>query len=402
MRIFRLAGEGLRALGANKLRTFFMMAGIIVGVASLTVVICAGQGTRDKVMALVARHGLDTLMIRPEESGGRGGDRSLVSLVEDDAQAIETSVGNVKQVAPVQNQRGQRIEYLGTSLSTMVFGVTPAWADVRRFDAVSGEFITNEDLSLSKRVCLLGQTVKNTLFGDADPLGQTIRVGNDSFTIKGVLIRKGASASGKDRDDRIVIPLTTASKRLFGRTYLDQIVVQVRDVGDIHRVAEETRALLRNRHGIRAGVEDDFSIREPEELIETASGTSTTLIVLLVAISAISMLVGGVVIMNLMLMSVSERTKEIGLRRAVGARKLDIAMQFIVETLLIAFTAELAGIVLGMGIATALSVAQVMPIKITWQPFILATLFCGVIALAFGFYPAKKAARTEPVRALRG
>ncbi|MFP3904278.1 MAG: ABC transporter permease [Armatimonadota bacterium] len=402
MRVLRIAREGLRALGANKLRTFFMMAGIIIGVASLTVVICAGQGTREQVMVLVARHGLDTLMIRPEESGGLGGDRSLVSLSEEDAQAIETSVGNVKQVAPVQNQRGQKIEYLGTSLTTMVFGVTPAWADVRRFGAGSGEFITDEELSLSKRVCLLGQTVKNTLFGDADPLGQTIRVGNDLFTIKGVLIRKGASASGKDRDDRIVIPLTTASKRLFGRTYLDQIVVQVRDVGNIHKAAEETRALLRDRHGIRAGVEDDFSIREPEELIKTASGISTTLIVLLMAISAISMLVGGVVIMNLMLMSVSERTKEIGLRRAVGARKLDITMQFVIETLLVVFIAELAGIVLGMGIATALSVAQMMPIKISWQPFILATLFCGVIALTFGFYPAKKAARTEPVRALRG
>ena len=317
----RITREALAALAINRQRSGLMMLGILIGVASLTVVIVIGQGTQAQVMSLVARHGLDTLMIRPGSAqidSGLASDRSQVSLTEDDAWAIEASVDNVAQVVPVLHQRGLAVKYGDQSQTTSVFGVTPAWGQVRRFGATEGEFISVDDMQQIRRVCLLGQTVKDTLFGDADPIGQTVRIGNVSFTIKGVLSKKGASARGSDRDNRIVVPFSTAAKRLLARTYLDQIVVQVRDTGHIAQTAGAIRALLRERHGLRPDVAGDFSIREPKALIDAASGAATTLNKLLVAVSAVSLLAGGIVIMNIMLIAVSERTAEIGLRRALG------------------------------------------------------------------------------------
>lgn len=404
LRPLRIAREALATIAGNRLRFLMMIAAIFIGIASLTVVICISQGTKQRVMMLVSRHGLDALMIRPgsgKESGTPGGDRSIVSLSEADALAIETSVRNVLRVAPVQNQRGLEVKYAEKSITTMVFGVTPAWAEVRRFGAAEGEFISGEDMMLSSRVCLLGRTVKKSLFGDADPVGQTIRIRNVAFIVKGVLVEKGASASGKDRDDRIVIPLTAASKRLFARTYLNQIVIQVRDVRAIHSTADDIRTLLRERHGLRSGAVDDFAIREPKELIDVASGTSTTLTALLLAMAGIAMLVGGIVIMNIMLISVSERRAEIGLRRAVGARKRDITGQMLIECLSVALAGGLLGVLFGVGVTTVLSLAGIAASRVGWLPFAVSVVCCSAIAVVFGIYPAKKAASIDPIAALR-
>jgi len=400
----RIAREALATIAGNKLRFFMMITAIFIGIASLTVVICISQGTKQRVMMLVSRHGLDALMIRPgsgKKAGAPGGDRSIVSLSEDDARAIEASVRNVLRVAPVQNQRGMDVKYKERSIATTVFGVTTAWAEVRGFGAAEGAFISAEDMMLSSRVCLLGRTARESLFGDADPVGQTIRIRNVAFIVKGVLVEKGASASGKDRDDRIVIPLSTASKRLFAQTYLNQIVVQARDVRAIQETAKDIRALLRERHGLRPGAIDDFSIREPKELADMASGTSATLTALLLAMAGISMLVGGLVIMNIMLISVSERRAEIGLRRAVGARKRDITRQMLIECLSVALAGGLLGVLFGVGITTVLSLAGIAASKAGWLPFAVSVVCCSAIAIAFGIYPAKKAASIDPIAALR-
>ncbi len=381
-----------------------MIAAIFIGIASLTVVICISQGTKQRVMMLVSRHGLDALMIRPgsgKKTSAPSGDRSIVSLLQDDARAIEASVQNVLRVAPVQNQRGMDVKYKEKLIATTVFGVTPAWAEVRGFGASEGAFISAEDMMLNSRVCLLGRTAKKSLFGDADPLGQTIRIRNVAFIVKGVLIEKGASVSGKDRDDRIVIPLSTASKRLFAQAYLNQIVVQARDVRVIHKTAKDIQTLLRKRHGLRPGVIDDFSIREPKELADMASGTSATLTALLLAMAGISMLVGGLVIMNIMLISVSERRAEIGLRRAVGARKRDITSQMLIECLSVSLAGGLLGVLFGVGITTVLSLAGIAAGKAGWLPFAVSVVCCSAIAIAFGIYPAKKAASINPIAALQ-
>ena len=247
-RSLRIARESLAAIAGNRLRFFMMTAAIFIGISSLTVVICISLGTRQRVMMLVSRHGLDTLMIRPgtgKKTGAPGGDRSIVSLSLDDAHAIEASVRNVLRVAPVQNQRRVEVKYADRSSASTVFGVTPDWAEVRSFGASEGDFISAEDLVLSNRVCLLGRTVKKTLFGNNNPIGQTIRIKSVPFTVKGVLVEKGASASGTDRDDRIIIPLSTASKRLFAQTYLNQIVVQAQDVLVVHETVKDIQTMLR-------------------------------------------------------------------------------------------------------------------------------------------------------------
>ncbi|MEW5945801.1 MAG: ABC transporter permease [bacterium] len=404
-RILRIAREAMCTVAGNRIRFLMMVTAIFIGVTSLTMVICFTEGTRQHVMELVARHGLDTLMIRPgsgkDSTDARGLDRSIVSLSKDDALAIETSVPNVLRVAPIQNQRGVDMKYGEKSTTAEVFGVTPDWAVVRDFGPSEGMFISEDDMMQYGRVCLLGRTVKRTLFGDVDPIGRTVQIRNIPFIVKGVLIEKGVSASGKDRDDRIVIPLSTASKRLFAQDYLNQIVVQVRDVRTIHETAKEIEALLRQKHGLGPDDVADFSIREPTELADMASGTSATLASLLLAMAGISMLVGGIVIMNVMLISISERRTEIGLRRAMGARKPDIMVQILIECLSVTMAGGILGVLFGAGITTYLSFAGIMASRVGWLPFAISVLSCTVIAVVFGTYPAKKAAAIDPTAAMR-
>jgi putative ABC transport system permease protein len=239
------------------------------------------------------------------------------------------------------------------------------------------------------------------LFGEANPVGQTVRIGSEAFQVKGVFEEAGVTPGGDDWDDRVVIPFTTSSKRLFGRLYLEQIVIQVRDPRKLPQTAERIRQLLRERHQIRAGAEDDFFVREPEDVKEAALKTSSTLTTLLMAISGIALLVGGIVIMNLMLISVSQRVHEIGLRRTVGARQKDILGQFLLESLGVALVGGLLGAVVGVGIASLLAWRGVAVSQVTWTPFAIAIAACGLIAVVFGLYPARRAAQVDPVVALR-
>ena len=401
----RIFGEAWGALVAHKPRAFFMMAGVVVGIASLTAVICVAQGTKKHLMGIVAKHGLDMIMVRPggtKQVFAPGTDRNIVSLTEPDVHAIESSIRNVAQACGVQNQRGWEIQFGNNSVKTRMFGVGANWADIRRREVARGEFLSHEDLVHASKVCVIGILVKQALFGEAEAVGQDVRMGAETFRVKGVFAEVGATAEGRDADDRVVVPLTTAAKRLLGRPYLEQVVVQVRDVGALKQTAEEIRALLRERHRIAAGGEDDFFVREPEDVKEAATAQSSTLSALLLAVSGVALLVGGVVIMNIMLMSVSQRRAEIGLRRAVGARRGDIAGQFLMESLSVAVVGGLVGS--GLGVAGSWVLSRVRPdtfIEITWVPFAVAVSACGLLAVLFGLYPARKAAVVDPVVALR-
>jgi len=403
-RTLRLLRQAIVALLSNRLRSCLMMIGVVIGIASLTTVICIAQGTRAKVMDMVARQGWDLIMIR---AGGARQvfapttDRTIASLVEADAQAIEGTLGNIRYISSVQNQRGWEVIHGAISVKTRIFGVGPTWHLVRRRPVEKGEFITEGDLVNMARVAVLGFRTARLLFGDADPVGQTIRIGNDAFQVKGVFVEAGITPGGDDWDDRIVIPLTTASRRLFGRLYLEQIVIQVRDARTLPRTVDEITRLLRERHAIRPGAEDDFFARGPQDVKEAALATSSTLTTLLIALSAIALVAGGVVIMNLMLISVSQRVHEIGLRRTAGARQRDILIQFLFEALTVALAGGILGAAAGVAAAALLAWAGVATSAITWLPFAISIVACGLVAVGFGLYPARKASRVDPAVALR-
>ena len=400
----RLARDVLESLIANKARVALMMLGVVAGVAVLSAVIVTGQGARERIMGLVSKHGLDMLMVR---AGGEvqvfapRADRGLAVLVEEDARAFEAELPNVELVSVVQNQRGITVAYQDRSVTTRAFGVEDDWMEIRRWGVEEGEFISPSDLASMSRVVLLGAKVAQGLFPDGGAVGQVVRVSNDPYTVKGVFIEMGASAGGDDWDDRIVLPFSTTSRRLFARPYLEQIVIRVADARRLPNTAERVRALLRVRHGIGPGEPDDFFVREPEDVENAALETSSTLSALLLVISFVALIASGIVIMNVMLLSVAQRRTEIGLRRALGARTADITRQFLLESTFVAVGGGAAGAVLGVAAALGLSLAGMAASRVTWVPFAVALVSCAAIGIAFGLHPARQASRVDPVRTLR-
>jgi ABC-type antimicrobial peptide transport system permease subunit len=401
----RIAGDVIASLLAHKPRTFLMMLGLVVGVAVLSAVIIIGQGTQERIMGLVQMHGLDMLMVR---AGGEmqvfapQADRGLVSLVEADARAIEAEIPNIEMASVVQNQRGITVVHEDQSVTTRAFGVEPAWMEIRRWGIAEGDFISESDIGSLARVVMLGAKIAREIFPEGGSVGRIVRVAGDPYTVKGVFVEMGASAGGDDWDDRIVVPFATSSRRLFNRPYLEQIVIRVSDVRQMADTAARVRALLRVRHGIDPNENDDFFVREPEDVESAALETSTTLMALLIATSVVALIAGGLVIMNLMLIAVSQRSREIGLRRAVGARASDITRQFLLESLFIALAGGLLGTALGVAVAAALGALGVTNSRITWVPFALALGACMAIGIAFGVRPARQAARMDPAASLRG
>ena len=403
-RMARIFKESFRVMGDNKLRVFIMILGVAVGVASLTMMICVSTGAYEEVMDTVNRQGPDLLQIRPgtdKHTGLPSGSREVVSLVEEDVDAIQQHIGNILAISPVKDRKEIEVKYGDKFTLSRIFGVKPVWAQIRDFGPSKGEFISDDDVSFAARVCLIGQTVKKNLFGDADPIGQTIQIKDVPFTVNGELQWKGISAAGRDRDDRIVIPITTYTRRLLRDIYLTQIVITVADTKKVNESVEDVRALLRERHKIAPGEPDDFVMRTPQDLIDLASGASRSLINLLTGIAGFSLIVAGIVIMNIMLASVSARRNEIGIRRAVGAKREDILSQVMMECFLIAIMGGLFGTVLGYGGSLVLSSLKVAASKITLLAMAASILSCLVIALVFGIYPARKAANQSPVDALR-
>jgi putative ABC transport system permease protein len=400
----RIGRDVFASLLAHKQRAFLMMLGVAVGVAVLSAVIAIGQGTTARVMQLVETHNLDMIMVR---AGGDAqifaptADRGLSSLFPEDARAIEKEIPNIDVISGTQNKRGVNLVYEGRSAVTRLFGVEPDWADVRHRTLVSGEFVSNADMTSMARVAILGDTVAKALFPEGGAVGRTIRVENEPYVVKGVFTLVG-STSEEDFDDRIVIPMTTSARRLLNRPFLEQIVMRVKDTSLIPETAERVRALLRVRHNIGQGRPDDFFVREPQAVADAAFRTPKILFSLMAGISIVALIGGGLVIMNLMLIAVSQRTREIGLRRAIGARAGDITQQFLLESLFVALMGGVVGVALGLIVAWGLDAAGLVVSRITWVPFVAAVAACTVVGLAFGVLPARKAAHLDPAASLSG
>jgi putative ABC transport system permease protein len=406
--VLGLLRVAMRALAVNKLRSALTMLGIIIGVAAVIVMIAVGGGAQARVEEQIRSLGSNLLLIlsgTTTAGGVRMGFGSNQTISEDDAAAIPREVPQTL-AAPALRGTAQ-IVWGNQNWSTVIFGVTPEYFDVRQWELAAGRLFDATDMAGATKVCLIGQTVARQLFGGADPVGQAIRVRRVPFTVIGLLESKGQSMMGTDQDDLILMPITTARKRVLGASNLAKqrsvgtIWVKVAEGYDMKTAEEQVRALLRQRHRLQPGQDDDFSLRNLEEVAATQEASSRVLALLLAAVASVSLVVGGIGIMNIMLVSVTERTREIGLRMAVGARNRDILGQFLVEAVTLSLIGGLVGVALGM--AAAFGVAQLAGWRIVIAPqaVLLAVAFAFVIGVFFGFYPARKAARLNPVEALR-
>ncbi len=402
MKTPRIAAEGARALTGHKLRTFFMMAGTVAGIAALTVIMAVGKGTERKVMKRVAGFGPRAIMLIA--GGGKDlppPDLSVTTLELEDADAIREQVSGVEFVSPAAMKRQIPIKAGPAQTQATVFAVEPNWHDAWDWYVRDGEGIADQDLATMARVCVVGATLRRDLFGDADPIGEYVQIGAVRFRVKGILDRRGVSPMGTDFDNRVLIPLTTGLRRLFNQEHVTYIRIKVRDRRDLASITDDVRRVIHRRHHITPPREDDFRLVTPLVIGELVRGTSRTLSLLLMALAALSLLVGGVVLMNILLISVSERKREIGLRRAVGATRRDIMVQFLTESLAVTFVGMLAGCVLGVGVCLLLRRFTQVPVALSWEPVALGLAFALLVGTFFGVQPARKAARLNPVEGLR-
>ncbi|MBC8875571.1 MAG: ABC transporter permease [Planctomycetes bacterium] len=401
MRIIRIAGVGIEALAEQKFRTFLMMLGTLIGVAALTVVMAMGKGAERKIMKRVQNFGVNAIMI-PAGGGKRPGpDMSTTTLTPQDAEAIRRDVSGLRMVSPMAWNFRMNLKRDQQQYQAVVWGVEPSWHDAWRWYTASGDGITADDLATQSRVCVIGQTVKKELFGEENPIGQHIYIGRVRLQVKGVLAKRGASPMGGDFDNRVILPLTTAMRRVMNVDHLGAIRVILEDTSQLRARAEEIRQILRARHHIVPPKEEDFRIITGEAITRFATGSSRTLSILLTVLAGLSLLVGGVVLMNILLISVKRRTKEIGLRRALGATESDVFTQFLVESLTVTLLGMIAGLAVGWGACTILPRFTKMPIVISWEPVAMAAVAALVVGTFFGIQPARQAARLNPVEALR-
>jgi putative ABC transport system permease protein len=398
----------LRALRVNKLRSTLTMLGIIIGVAAVITMIGVGTGAQARVEEQIKALGSNLIMLLPgsvTSGGARMGAGSRNTLTEDDSYAIQREIQEVQAAAPQLRGTGQVVAG-NSNWSTVFYGVTPEHFEVRNWVIASGKGFDAADLAGSAKVALLGETVIRNLFGDGDPLGQVIRIRKVPFVVIGTLGRKGQSLLGQDQDDVILMPISTARNRVLGGNTAKQrtvgsVFVKVREEADMSEVEGQIRNLLRQRHRIQAGQDDDFTLRNLSEVLQAQEQSSRIMTMLLAAVASVSLLVGGIGIMNIMLVSVTERTREIGLRMAVGARGRDILMQFLVEAVTLALIGGLLGIVLGVGGSYAIGHFAEWRTELNLQAIALAVGFAAAIGIFFGFYPARKASRLLPIEALR-
>lgn len=391
------------SLLSNKMRTILTMLGIIIGVGAVIVMVSIGMGVRQNITNSIASLGSNMLIVTPG-SANKGGVRSAAGssqkLKLDDAEAIKKKIKNIDYVSPTVNSSYQ-IVYGNENWNSSVYGVTPEYLKIRSLSVTSGSFITASDINSRNRVAVIGSTVASNLFDTTNPVGKNIRIGNQPFRVIGVLESKGQSSMGNDQDDVVIIPLTTAQERLMGITYIRSINIQVSDSSKMDLVQEQVESLLRQRHRIRTGQDDDFTVRNLTSLLETVNNTTTMLTLFLGSIAAISLLVGGLSIMNIMMVSVTERTREIGIRKALGATFKDIMLQFLIEAVIIGVVGGVLGILFGVGSALLVSKVSTFTTYITVFPIVISFSFSVGIGLFFGLYPARKAARLDPIEALR-
>lgn len=404
MKTTRLIKTACRGLGRNRQRTFLMMTGIVIGITAMTIIVSASLGAQKRVMDRVKKFGFESLMVFA--GGGRELGRPVsggpvTTLTLQDAQVIQREVRAVEDMAPFNRLPDAEIKYMKRSTTAPMFGITPAWAYVWNWDAQSGDFISEIDMENRHGVCLLGPTVKNELFGSENPIGKQIRVGNVYFQVKGLMQTKGTSAAGGDMDNRVNIPLTTYLRRVANVDYLFGIKILLSPNSNVNQAADNIRAILRERHRVSAGIPDDFRVVVPEEVTEMAAKIAGTFSVFLVLVAGISLITGGVVVANIMLISVSERKNEIGLRMALGARSKDIKMQFLLEAVAVTIAGGAIGIVFGGISARSLQMVSGIPVAISWQVILLGVVLSSLVGIAAGMQPAGKAAKLQPVEAMR-
>lgn len=405
MNLFAIIGEALRALRQNRLRTGLTMLGMVIGVAAVVLMLSIGQGAQTKINQTIAAMGSNLFIVVPGATSSGGfsfGSGSIRTLTINDAHAI-AELSSISATAPVTSGTVQ-LNYAAKNWSTIVTGTTPDYFEVGSWKMESGTAFTESDLRSAARVVVIGSITAKNLFNDEDPVGKTIRITNRPFLVVGVLMAKGQSLSGRDQDDNVFIPITTSERQITGNQFPGSIrymLVQGKSANDMDIAEIEITQLLRQRHRITKGKENDFTVRNLTAIADVATGAAKVMSMVLGAIASVSLLVGGIGIMNIMLVSVTERTREIGIRMAIGANQRAILTQFLLEAMMICIMGGVIGLLLGIGGAWIVSQVADMLIVITPGMIGLAFLFASAVGIFFGFYPAKKAASLKPVDALR-
>jgi len=402
----KIGAQALRSLRRYRLRSALMMLGVVVGIASLAILVSIGESTkRDTMQRFKNMMGtFDTVIVRP--GGGRS--RGMPTLVTvpptlrfDDAQAIATQVPGIQAVAEVQNAFDIDVKYRQRAASPAIFGVSANWLALRSEDVSDGMFLTGEQDASLARVAVIGADVRRDLFPDEDPLGKTIRIADVPFQIVGQLKSRGAGPAGASLDNIILIPVNTAARRLFNRDFLTMLVAQVKDPDRSQEAVAAVTALMRERHHIRPPALDDFTITSPAATMAQVTRAGSTWTRILTGVAIMSLLMGGIVIMSLMSISVSERRKEIGVRRSAGATRGQIVFQFLLEAVLVAMSGGIAGVLIGWGGLELITRLRALPRILLWQPFAAALVMSITVGVVFGIYPAWKASLVDPIQALR-
>jgi len=405
--LFKIA---IKAIASNKLRSFLTALGIIIGVASVITMLAIGQGSKKSIQANIAEMGSNMIMINPG-ADMRGGVRQDASSMETlkltDYQSIKDDCHYLKAVSPMVSSSGQFI-FGNNNTPSSIYGVNSDYLEIRQLSVDEGEMFTDDDIKKNAKVCVVGQTVVDNLFPNGeDPVGKVIRFNSIPFRIVGVLKKKGYNTMGMDQDDLVLAPYSSVMKRILARTYLSQIICSAVTEDLTSNATEEISTILRRNHKLKDATEtseadaDDFTIRSQEELSSMMNSTTDMLTILLGCVAGISLIVGGIGIMNIMYVSVTERTKEIGLRMSVGARGIDILNQFLIEAVMLSVTGGLIGVLLGVGASYAVNALAKWPISIQPWSVIMSFAVCTFTGVFFGWYPAKKAAQLDPIEAIR-
>jgi putative ABC transport system permease protein len=408
MNIFNLIRIAFRALQRNKLRAFLTMLGIIIGVAAVIAMVAIGQGSKKSIQDQLSSMGSNMITIRPNSNVSVGGgarldasSANLQTLTLDDIKAIQKQAQYITAVSPAVQSRGQVING-ALNWPTQMQGVSPDYLTIRSWTIKEGISISDEDVNSAAKVCLLGQTVVDNLFNPGEsPIGKIIRFNKIPIKVIGVLSSKGENAFGQDQDDIVIAPYSTVQKRILAIPYIQTIYASAKDENSTTQATAEVTDILRTVHKLKPADQDDFTVRTQAELINTFSSTSQLLTVLLTAIAGISLVIGGIGIMNIMYVSVTERTKEIGLRMSIGAKGIDILLQFLIEAILISITGGIIGVVLGISASRLVTLWLQWPTLVSQSSILLSFMVCGITGVFFGYYPAQKASRLDPIEALR-
>jgi putative ABC transport system permease protein len=403
MRIFSTIFVAMRALRRNKLRSILTALGIIIGIGAVIATVSIGNGAKAQVEAQIASFGQNIILVfagSASPSGVRSGYGGAGTLSIGDARAISAEVHNVGAISP-EIRTGNQVLANGLNWGTTILGESEDYLTLRQWPLASGANFTEQDVRGDAKVCILGQTIVNNLFPDGDPIGKTLRIRNLPFKVVGVLAAKGFSLQGTDQDDLVIVPYTSAMKRIARQNFLRTINVQADDPSHLAEIEQDISNLLRDRHHINEGRDDDFNVRDQQEIAEAATATTRTMTFLIAVIAGVSLIVGGIGIMNIMLVSVTERTREIGIRMAVGAHGRDIRMQFLIEAVVLSLMGGIIGILLGIGASQLLALINHWHTLVSTVAVVVSFVSSGLVGILSGFYPANKAADLDPIDALR-